>query len=61
MEVMRCLRAGERESPSLPLDETRSIMRTMDRLREVWGVRYPADDEAVKQQDVAAAHMPATA
>ncbi len=61
MEVMRCLRAGERESPSLPLDETLAIMRTMDRLRQVWDLRYPADDEALKRMDVAAAQLPASA
>jgi predicted dehydrogenase len=61
MEVMRCLRAGEKESPGLPLDETLAIMRTMDRLREVWGVRYPADDETLERMDVAAAQLPATA
>jgi predicted dehydrogenase len=61
MEVMRCLRAGERESPTLPLDETLAIMRTMDRLREIWGVRYPADDETLERVDVAAAQLPANA
>ena len=29
-EVARCLRAGLLESPLLPLDETVSIMRTID-------------------------------
>src|SRR5262249_12907592 len=29
-EVARCLAAGETESPLLPLDETVSIMETMD-------------------------------
>jgi predicted dehydrogenase len=32
-EVSRCLAAGELESPLMPLDETISIMETMDRIR----------------------------
>ncbi len=43
-EVMRCLRNGEVESPLVPLDDTVSIMRLMDRIRDRIGLRYPADD-----------------
>lgn len=35
-EVMRCLRAGERESAVMPLDETLAIMETMDAIRACW-------------------------
>lgn len=42
-EVMRCLREGLPESPVMPLDETLSIMETLDRIREQWGLRYPMD------------------
>lgn len=42
-EVMRCLRQGVLESPSMPLDESLAIMRTMDALRETWGLRYPGE------------------
>jgi predicted dehydrogenase len=42
-EVMRCLRDGLTESPILPLDETRSIMRTLDQIRAQWGLRYPME------------------
>ena len=35
-EVMRCLRAGDRESPVMPLDETLAIMETMDAIRLDW-------------------------
>ncbi|MER7519139.1 Gfo/Idh/MocA family oxidoreductase [Streptomyces sp. NPDC126499] len=42
-EVMRCLRAGETESPLVPLDGTLAAMRTLDAVRERIGVRYPAD------------------
>jgi predicted dehydrogenase len=39
-EVVRCLRAGLTESPILPLDETLSIMRTMDEIRRQIGLAY---------------------
>jgi predicted dehydrogenase len=42
-EVMRCLRAGETESPLVPLEGTLAVMRTLDAVRERVGVRYPAD------------------
>jgi predicted dehydrogenase len=42
-EVQRCVRAGLLESPALPLDESLAIMRTMDRLRAQWGLRYPME------------------
>ena len=42
-EVMRRLRAGKQESDLMPLDETLSIMRTLDVIRGQWGLRYPMD------------------
>jgi predicted dehydrogenase len=45
-EVMRCLEAGETESPIMPLDETLSVMRTMDGIRAAWGLRYPSEEVA---------------
>ena len=33
LEVMRCLRAGEKESPGMPLNKTMTIMKTMDAVR----------------------------
>jgi len=42
-EVMRALRAGERESPMVPLDGTLAVMRTLDTIRDRVGVRYPAE------------------
>lgn len=42
-EAMRCLRAGERESPIMPLDETLSIISTLDQARAQWGLRYPME------------------
>jgi predicted dehydrogenase len=40
-ETMRCLRAGEVESPIMPLDETLSIVETMDTIRKQWNSRRP--------------------
>jgi predicted dehydrogenase len=42
-EVMRCLRAGKTESEIMPLDETLSIMKTMDQIRAQWGLKYPME------------------
>jgi predicted dehydrogenase len=42
-EVMACIRASKTESAIMPLDETLIIMKTMDALRQQWGLRYPAD------------------
>ena len=36
IEAMRCLRAGETESPMMRLDETLAIMQTMDAIRDLW-------------------------
>ena len=43
LEVVRCLRSGETESPLVPLDDTVALMRQMDRIRSLVGVRYAAD------------------
>lgn len=40
-EVMRCMRAGRTESNIMPLDETLSILKTLDRIRKQWNLRYP--------------------
>jgi predicted dehydrogenase len=43
VEVMRCLRSGETESPLVPLDTTVTMMRLLDRVRRDIGLRYAAD------------------
>ncbi|MFI1956763.1 Gfo/Idh/MocA family protein [Streptomyces althioticus] len=43
-EVMRALRAGETESPVVPLDGTLAVMRTLDAIRDRVGVRYPGEE-----------------
>ncbi|MER7537594.1 Gfo/Idh/MocA family oxidoreductase [Streptomyces sp. NPDC097704] len=47
-EVMRCLRAGETESPLVPLDGTLAVMRTLDAVRDRVGVRYPQEAVAAR-------------
>ncbi len=42
-EVGRCLAEGLIESPTMPLDESISIMETTDRLRAQWGLKYPME------------------
>mgnify|MGYP000353757389 CR=1 FL=1 len=42
-EVDRCVRAGLRESPLVPHDQTLAIMRQLDDVRRQLGVTYPAD------------------
>jgi predicted dehydrogenase len=41
VEFARCFRAGLKESPILPLDETLSIMRTMTEIANQIGLTYP--------------------
>ena len=43
LEVVRCLRNGEIESPLVPLDESVALMALMDRIRRDIGVRYAGD------------------
>jgi len=42
-EVMDCLRSGKLESPLMPLDESLSIMKTLDAIRAQWGMKYPME------------------
>ena len=42
-EVGRCLREGLTESPTMPLDESLQIMRTLDRARREIGLKYPME------------------
>lgn len=43
LEVERCILAGLTESPIMTLDETVSIMETMDEIRKQTGVNYPGE------------------
>lgn len=42
-EVIRCLAAGELESPVMPHANSLGVMRTLDRIREQCGLRYPGE------------------
>jgi predicted dehydrogenase len=42
-EFMNCLRQGRMESAMMPLEETLSIMKTLDAARAPWGLRYPGE------------------
>ncbi|WP_328635574.1 Gfo/Idh/MocA family protein [Streptomyces sp. NBC_00356] len=43
IEVMRRVRAGDTESPLVPLEGSLAVMRTLDTVRERVGVRYPGE------------------
>jgi len=45
VEVGRCIRAGLTESDVMPLDETLAIMKTMDTIRQQWGLSYPVESQ----------------
>jgi len=42
-EVMRCLRANKLESDLMTLNETLSIIQTMDAIRAQWGLKFPGE------------------
>ncbi len=42
-ELQACVRAGKLESDILPLDESLSMMKTLDEIRGQWGLRYPME------------------
>lgn len=46
MEVQRCLRAGEKESPLFPLRETTEIADLIEQIRKEQGILYAADSDA---------------
>lgn len=43
--VMACLREGKVESDAIPLDETLSIIKSMDELRCQWGMVFPSESK----------------
>jgi len=38
-----CVREGRTEHATMPLDESLTIMETMDRIRAQWGLKYPME------------------
>ncbi len=47
IEVINCIRKGKLESRIIPLDESLSIIKTMDTVREQWGLAYPPFDSVL--------------
>ncbi len=43
IEAGNCLKTGMTESNIIPLDETLEIMKTMDTIRNQWGLKYPEE------------------
>lgn len=43
LEAGRCLAQGKLESDIMPLDESLTIMETLDALRAQWGMRFPGE------------------
>jgi predicted dehydrogenase len=43
LEVMACLRQGQRESGIMPPEESLAVMETLDAIRAQWGLRYPGE------------------
>lgn len=41
--VCACLRSGALESREMPLGETLAVLRTMDAIRQAWGLQYPCE------------------
>lgn len=42
--VSECVRAGQKTSETVPPAMTRRITRTLDQIREQWGLRYPMEE-----------------
>ncbi len=42
-EVMQCLQTGRLESDIMTLNESLSIVKTMDEIRAQWGLKYPIE------------------
>lgn len=45
LECMEAVRAGERESRSMPLADSVTVMKIMDQLRGQWGLVYPKEQQ----------------
>ena len=42
-EVINCIRKGKLESHIMPLNESLSVMQTMDEIRRQWNLKYPTE------------------
>ncbi|MDL2293009.1 Gfo/Idh/MocA family oxidoreductase [Ruminococcaceae bacterium OttesenSCG-928-D13] len=44
MEVQKQVRAGNTESPRMPLDESLAFAKTIQEMRDNWGVKFPGEE-----------------
>ena len=44
-EAVSCIRAGKKESDSMPLAVTLQVMEIMDGIRQQWGLIYPQEKQ----------------
>lgn len=42
-EVQKCLRQGKKQCPIMPLKASAAIMKTMDKIRKQWKLKYPME------------------
>jgi hypothetical protein len=42
-EANCCMRSGKVQSDVMPWEESLTVLRAMDKLRESWGLRYPME------------------
>lgn len=44
LEAKRCIEEGMLQSDSMPLSESIFMMEIMDRIRDIWGLKYPGEE-----------------
>lgn len=42
-ECMNCINQGKIEADSIPLNDSITMMETMDKIRNIWGMKYPQE------------------
>ncbi|MHC4871628.1 MAG: Gfo/Idh/MocA family protein [Planctomycetota bacterium] len=50
IEVMNCIKEGKKQSDLISWDFSLNTIRTMDRVREMWGLEYPDERHLTKIQ-----------
>jgi predicted dehydrogenase len=49
VEVMKCLREGKVECPTMPLKTSAAIIKAMDKIRKQWKLVYPMEKKACRK------------
>lgn len=44
LECVNCIKQGKIESDSIPLKDSITLMETMDKIRNIWGLKYPNEN-----------------